>query len=414
LDVGISVDGDRTERVVGTEGNMQKGVRLLRKQLGMVSRTLGSAREPIGRSRGINVVGFASAETGLGEAMRGTVEALQTVGREPTILDLSSRIPVRRRGLAGGLPRNLGTPMDVTIFHLNPTELRDYSQDTLAYRLAADRNVGFFFWETEQIPSSWLHGCDMVDEIWVGSTYLMKAFREVTSKPIHVMGMAVEAPATATGDRSRFGIEGDEFVVSYITDAYSGLQRKDPMRAIDAFELAFGPAFEGVRLVLKISNLEKFPGLRARLDERTRGKPVTIIAGYIDRDALWDLLGCSDVYLSLHSSEGFGLTILEAMALGIPPVVTGYGGNMDFTNHENSRLVSYKMTPASGGPGNIYAGNGMWADPDLSEASRHLAALKADRELRDSLGSRAQQTALEYGAHRYRNRIETRLQALLD
>jgi hypothetical protein len=102
------------------------------------------------------------------------------------------------------------------------------------------------------------------------------------------------------------------------------------------------------------------------------------------------------------------------MALGIPPVVTGYGGNMDFTNHENSRLVSYKMTPASGGPGNIYAGNGMWADPDLSEASRHLAALKADRELRDSLGSRAQQTALEYGAHRYRNRIETRLQALLD
>jgi glycosyltransferase involved in cell wall biosynthesis len=33
-----------------------------------------------------------------------------------------------------------------------------------------------------------------------------------------------------------------------------------------------------------------------------------------------------DCYVSLHRSEGFGLTIAEAMLLGKPVIATRYGG----------------------------------------------------------------------------------------
>jgi glycosyltransferase involved in cell wall biosynthesis len=40
--------------------------------------------------------------------------------------------------------------------------------------------------------------------------------------------------------------------------------------------------------------------------------------GYMARDELAGLMAVSDSYISLHRSEGFGLGIAEAMALGNP------------------------------------------------------------------------------------------------
>ena len=51
-----------------------------------------------------------------------------------------------------------------------------------------------------------------------------------------------------------------------------------------------------------------------------------------------------DCYVSLHRSEGFGLTLGEAMALGKPVIATGFCGNVDFMTPENSWLVRYAVT----------------------------------------------------------------------
>ena len=47
------------------------------------------------------------------------------------------------------------------------------------------------------------------------------------------------------------------------------------------------------------------------------------------------IAGC-DCYASLHRSEGFGITMAEAMLLGKPVIATGYSGNLDFMRPENS------------------------------------------------------------------------------
>jgi glycosyltransferase involved in cell wall biosynthesis len=388
---------------------VESAVRLISRRLGD-DPTIASSRSVTGPLTGVNVVGFASAETGLGEAMRGTLEALRAKGRDPAVLDVSHRIFARRLGTAEAL--RIGLPGDLTIFHLNPTELIDYARDALAYRLGGSRNVGFFFWETEKIPTAWLEACEIVDEIWVASSYLRDAFARVTHKPIQVMGMPVAPPGASMAEPSQFAIGNESFVVSYVTDAYSGLARKDPLRAVKAFEMAFAPDYDAVRLILKVGNLEKFPKLREQLEAAVAGKPVTLVARYLDREGLWALLARSDAYLSLHASEGFGLTILEAMASGVPAIVTGYGGNMDFNNTDNSLLVGYSMMPASGGPGDIYTGNGFWASPDLEEAAEHLRRLRSDESLRRLLSQRARAKAAEFDMDTYSNRIESRLRAL--
>ena len=58
------------------------------------------------------------------------------------------------------------------------------------------------------------------------------------------------------------------------------------------------------------------------------------------KDAM--IAGC-DCYVSLHRSEGLGLTMAEAMYFGKPVIATAYSGNLDFMTEENSYLVPHTM-----------------------------------------------------------------------
>jgi hypothetical protein len=85
-----------------------------------------------------------------------------------------------------------------------------------------------------------------------------------------------------------------------------------------------------------------------------------------EKDAM---LAASDCYISLHRSEGFGLTPAEAMYLGKPVIATGYSGNLEYMTAENSYLVDYKLRRI--GSGNLpYPADGEWADPDTDHAAR--------------------------------------------
>ena len=61
------------------------------------------------------------------------------------------------------------------------------------------------------------------------------------------------------------------------------------------------------------------------------------------------LLASCDTYVSLHRSEGFGLTLAEAAVFGKAVIATGYAGPMDFLDEGTSLLVPYRLVPV--GPG---------------------------------------------------------------
>ncbi|MGH2915584.1 MAG: glycosyltransferase [Solirubrobacteraceae bacterium] len=106
-----------------------------------------------------------------------------------------------------------------------------------------------------------------------------------------------------------------------------------------------------------------------------------------DGDAL---IAACDCYVSLHRSEGFGLTIAEAMAIGKPVIGTAYSGNMDFMNAGNSFLVDYELTRV--GPDcQVYPADGEWAEPNLDQAAELMRRVYEDPEAAARVGAQARE-----------------------
>jgi glycosyltransferase involved in cell wall biosynthesis len=80
---------------------------------------------------------------------------------------------------------------------------------------------------------------------------------------------------------------------------------------------------------------------RAQLEEKTRACGVEAYVRFLGHrdDARRWLAGC-DVYVNSSISEGVSLTILEAMAAGLPIVATGVGGTPEVVDATCARLVS--------------------------------------------------------------------------
>jgi hypothetical protein len=67
--------------------------------------------------------------------------------------------------------------------------------------------------------------------------------------------------------------------------------------------------------------------------------PIYLWTGYLTRDHLRDFYANADCYV-MPSNEGFGLTVLEAMACETPVIALDHGGVTDFVSGRNGTLVA--------------------------------------------------------------------------
>lgn len=100
-------------------------------------------------------------------------------------------------------------------------------------------------------------------------------------------------------------------------------RRRHVHTLVEAFVHHVAARVPGSRLEVVGENRMHPPGDPA---EAVRGCPPEIarrvsIRSYVDDDTLRDLYGRASVFAFLSSYEGFGLTPLEALAAGVPPVV---------------------------------------------------------------------------------------------
>jgi glycosyltransferase involved in cell wall biosynthesis len=190
----------------------------------------------------------------------------------------------------------------------------------------------------------------------------------------------------ARANRARFGLPEDGVLFGFAFDITSVLERKNVRGLIRAFRQAFRDD-DRCYLVLKASGQTQgnfdYEMVRAQGD----WSRILFLERTLSRDDSFAFMKTLDAYVSLHRSEGFGLTCAEAMALGMPVVASAYSGNLDFMDDANSLLVPAPVIETDR-PYGAYPAGSRWGDPDVGAAAALMRSLK-DPERRKEVGRRA-------------------------
>ncbi|HEV8061720.1 MAG TPA: glycosyltransferase [Gemmataceae bacterium] len=338
------------------------------------------------RRPGVNLFGHFCYASGLNVALTATETSLRQLGAAIARRD----VPCEARNNVTGRDAYLDLEVhDVTLLHIAPQPMLDYFYPLSGLRLRPGvARVAVWYWELESAPAAWKVHARHLEEIWAPTRFIAKALEPVMPKAVVWMPPGLALPAFAPRPREAFNLPTDEFVFLTMFDMTSGAERKNPFGAIEAFRQAFRPE-EPVRLVLKTSRGSYNRTRWTELQEaaRTAGR-VTVLDTILTRSDTLALMASADAYISLHRSEGFGLTLAESMLLGKPVVATGYSGNMDFMTADNSYLVDYQIVPITDKI-STYERGMCWAEPSVEHAARQMRSIYEDRSRAQAIGELA-------------------------
>jgi glycosyltransferase involved in cell wall biosynthesis len=337
---------------------------------------------------GINISGYINKQFGLGEGVRANIRALKTTDIPFVINDfniiLSKHVLDDKKNSLDIAAEN---PYNINLVQINIDRLQAVIENTDKSYFLGKYNIAFWAWELENFPEESKVFFNLFDEIWVPSNFCSEAIAKVSPVPvIKIMhSIDIEEPSFS---RSHFNLSNDAYIFLCMFDYYSFLNRKNPIATIDAYEKAFGKNNQEVLLVIKTSISKEFPDdKKLLLDRIGNNKSIIIIEEILDRDQLYSLMNCCDSFVSLHRSEGFGLTMAEAMFLGKPVIATAYSANTEFMNINNSFLVKYNLISA----GNQYyfsSKDDFWADADVDDASEKMAFIYNNREIATEIATK--------------------------
>lgn len=334
---------------------------------------------------GISVIGFSRTDSGLGQVARGYARVLAHLDLDVSQRDISSELQASLDYV--GLANN---PVNLIVAVPNPDDVKKSMDSVGVETFIKAYNIGSWWWElSDAPPASWHTYADLYKEVWAGSTFTQKLFSEHFSLPVKLVPPIVELTSNKVSLPESCEIADDEFVFFFMCDFRSIPQRKNPKACIEAFRKAFQSA-ANAKLIIKVSNTKANRKYWEEMLELSKGLNIVLIEASLSRLELESLFHRCDCYISLHRSEGFGLTIAEAMLAGKPVIATGYSGNMDFMNEENSFVVPYTMVdvPDNARP---YRRGSKWAEPDVEVAARYMREIYNEPQkasVKASLGSK--------------------------
>ena len=213
------------------------------------------------------------------------------------------------------------------------------------------------------------------DGVLAPSRFVAKALLDSgLTRPVHVIGQAPDLTAFEAVARHRVPDAGRPFTFLHVSSCF-------PRKGVDVLLQAYAAAFrrtDPVRLVIKgfPNPHNTVPEQVAALQARDPDAPgIEVINQDLDLEAMLDLYRDADAMVLPTRGEGLNLPAAEAMAAGLPLIVTGYGGHLDFCDARTARLLRYRLQPSGS---HLATPGSLWAEPDpddLAAALRDAAAL---------------------------------------
>lgn len=335
----------------------------------------------------IRLAGFLQSGLGLGETGRLIAHSLTTAGVRFSTHTWEKKdiATVPFDGISAAAPAGAAAPgaapgaapaaadprPGISLLSLNGEHLSSFMKSSGA-DLFQDRYViSIWFWELPELSAPSRAGFQLVDEVWAATPFIQDALAKHSGDiPVKRWQHPVRQPAgDAAAARQRFPFD-DRFVFLFSFDYQSCVKRKNPDAVCEAFIQAFPEPFPGGPLCLiKSINGPLHPVASTLLRRRWAHRPDIVFMDEFLSAADRDLLTWrADACVSLHRSEGLGLTLLEAMSIGKPAIATNYSGNLAFMSPDNSWLIPW--APVKVGPGSLhYPADQDWAEPDPAAAA---------------------------------------------
>ena len=358
--------------------------------------------------RGVNVMSHFCNPSGIQQAALWTKAALERAG----LLTSCRDVPVPRHVIPDDRERWLGLEMfPVTILtHAATPYFVDAYERSGLFRRPRVYRIAYWAWELETVPDDWVRAAELVDEIWAPTQFVAKAMRARMPRPVFQMLPGVEAGPVEEVPRASLNLPEHHFVFLFMFDLHSQLHRKNPGAVVRAFQTAFR-ASDAVTLVIKTTGGDIHAADLAHLQQIAQGPNIMLFDQNVSRAQAYGLIAMADCFVSLHRSEGFGLGLAEAMLLGKPVIATGYSGNLDFMNRENSLLVDYQIAQIEEDRP-IYTRGNFWAEPFVAEAASHMREVYERPNEARARAARARPgieklLSLDAAGERMRKRLET-------
>lgn len=334
---------------------------------------------------GVNVYGYAFAESGTGQIVRSVVAALAAEGIPYAVVPFTRTHSRQHRAFS-----DLGSAapsFDTNLICVNADQVPLFFESMHAQLLPGARNIGLWAWEVDDLPAAMAASERYLDEVWGISSFTAAALARSLTKPVRAFPLPVVVPEVRRRTRAELGMP-EGFLFLFCFDYDSVFRRKNPLAAVAAFQQAFGDRNDVV-LFVKTTNAARHAAEHEAL-RMAAGRSANIIVrdAYVTSDDYFSMLGACDCYVSLHRSEGFGLTVAEAMALGKPVITTAYSATTEFANDANSYPVPARIVNV-GDDAQPYPPQSHWAEPDVNVAAERMLRVHADRAGAQSIGARA-------------------------
>lgn len=230
------------------------------------------------------------------------------------------------------------------------------------------KNICIVPFETTVIPKSWIGKINQFDALFTLCDQNIEAFKSSgVTIPIEKIAWGIDPEVFYEIERP----ERDIFTFGTMGALST---RKGTDILIEAFREEF-PNEKDVRLICKTSynyypfNVPSEKRIKLQMGEITHA------------EMMKDFFQEIDCFVFPTRGEGFGLTPLEAMATGVPAIVTNWSGPCEYLNEKDGWLLDYTMTPATVFTQETYKEEcGDWAEPSKEHLKKLMRYAYEHRE----------------------------------
>jgi glycosyltransferase involved in cell wall biosynthesis len=326
-----------------------------------------ASNPPVKPVKTLTIYGMTGGKTGLGANTVMACGMAEEMGVPFAVRDVEGAEhalqPLAGAGSRTELKRN------IALHHVNADRIPLQIMSPELARRNDTYHIGFLLWELDRIPQAHKLGLSLLDEIWAPSRFVADLYATQTSKPVHLVKKGLvdlqglqKLSAVQNSDPSRF-------TVLICFDFHSSIERKNPLAAVRAFQIAFPRhSHADCRLIVKTT-----PTTRGHWGDpadqlgqmrklAAKDKRIKIVEDFVSQPELWRMMKSATCMLSTHRAEGFGYVPAYALALAKPLVTTDYGGPQDFCSARTSFPVAAKLVDVPNGHA-LYSPEGAkWAD----------------------------------------------------